>query len=124
MFPLVNRPFIRRSRSSAPSVESSGKKQQQNQGGAMALSIGQQVWIRCKVQPGPFSEEPLVTVSSIEGPLTGFVKSDELKAAGDEHFVRGVVRNIANDHVEVWIRGSFFTTNGLANVPTELAMAG
>ena len=89
----------------------------------MALSIGQQVWIRCKVQPGPFSEEPLVTVDSIEGPLTGFVNNDELKAAGGEDFVRGVVRTVANDHVEVWIRGSFFTTNGLANVPTELALA-
>ena len=89
----------------------------------MALSIGQQVSIRCKVQPGPFSEEPLVTVDSIEGPLTGFVKSDELKIANGEHSVRGVMRKIAKDHIEVWIKGSFFTTNGLANVPMELAMA-
>jgi len=89
----------------------------------MALKIGQQVWIRCNVQPGPFTEEPLVTVETIDGPVTGFVQSDELKARENEHFVRGVVRNLARDHVEVWIRGSFFTTNGLANVPTELAMA-
>jgi hypothetical protein len=89
----------------------------------MALSIGQEVWIRCKVQPGPFSEEPLVTVDSIEGAVTGFVSSDELKNTHGEYSVRGIVRSIAKDHVEVWIRGSFFTTNGLANVPTELAMA-
>ncbi len=86
----------------------------------MALVIGQQVWIRCKVQAGPFSEEPLVTVESIDGPVTGFVNRDELK---EESFVRAVVRNVVSDHVEVWIKGSFFTTNGLANVPRELAMA-
>ncbi len=87
----------------------------------MALTVGQQIWIRCKVQPGPFSDEPLVTIDSTDGPVTGFVKSEELTA--DQSSVRGVVRGIEKDHVEVWIKGSFFTTNGLTNVPTELAMA-
>lgn len=88
----------------------------------MALKIGQQVWIRCTVQPGPFSEEPLVSIETVGGPVTGFVRTEELKS-DDHEFVRGVVRDIADDHVEVWIKGSFFTTNGLANVPRELAMA-
>ncbi len=87
----------------------------------MALEVGQQVWIPCKVQPGPFSDEPLVTVDSIDGPVTGFVQSEELSA--DQTRVRGVVHGIEIDHVEVWIKGSFFTTNGLANVSTDLAMA-
>lgn len=87
----------------------------------MALQVGQQVWIPCKVQPGPFSDEPLVTVESIDGPVTGFVQSEEL--AADHTRVRGIVRGIEKDHVEVWIKGSFFTTNGLTNVPMELAMA-
>lgn len=87
----------------------------------MTLAIGQGVWIDCKVQPGPFSEEPLVTIETIDGPVTGFVKVDELRS--DEKKVRGIVRGIRADHVEVWIKGSFFTTNGLANVSKELAMA-
>lgn len=87
----------------------------------MALMVGQQVWIPCRVQPGPFSDEPLVTIESIDGPVTGFVNSDEL--AGDKEKIRGIIHGIAKDHIEVWIRGSFFTTNGLTNVPTELAMA-
>lgn len=87
----------------------------------MALRVGQQVWIPCKVQPGPFSDEPLVTVDSIDGPVTGFVSVDELTAEPTK--VRGIVRGLERDHVEVWIRGSFFTTNGLTNVPMELAMA-
>ena len=89
----------------------------------MALAIGQKAWIRCKVQPGPFSEEPLVTVDSIDGPVTGFVSSEELKTDQGNQFVRGIVQGVAADHIEVWIRGSFFTTNGLANVPRDLAMA-
>lgn len=87
----------------------------------MALMVGQHAWIACKVQPGPFSDEPLVTIESIDGPVTGFVRSDELSA--DQTKVRGIVRGIEEDHIEVWIRGSFFTTNGLTNVPAGLAMA-
>lgn len=86
----------------------------------MALAVGQQIWIPCKVQPGPFSDEPLVTIDSIDGPVTGFVNRDELK---DNSFVRSIVRDIARDHVEIWIRGSFFTTNGLANISPESARA-
>ena len=89
----------------------------------MALSVGQQVWIRCKVQPGPFSDEPLVTVESLDGPVSGFVSSDELTTVDGESRVRSVVRSIEKDRVEVWIKGSFFTTNGLTNVPREMAMA-
>jgi hypothetical protein len=87
----------------------------------MALMVGQPVWILCSVQPGPFSDEPLITIDSIDGPVTGFVNSEELSP--DQARVRGVVRGIESDRVEVWIRGSFFTTNGLANVPAGLAMA-
>lgn len=89
----------------------------------MALEVGQQVWIPCKVQPGPFSDEPLVTIESIDGPVTGFVNSEELKETANRTTVRGIVRSIEKDYIEVWIRGSFFTTNGLANVPREMAMA-
>jgi len=89
----------------------------------MALIVGQQVWIPCKVQPGPFSEEPLVTFESTDGPVTGFVKSDELKVIGGQTSVRGIVRSIERDYITVWIKVSFFTTNGLANVSAGLAMA-
>lgn len=124
MFWIVNHPFIRAGGRESQSVANHRSLRAINkQGDAMALTIGQQVWIRCKVQPGPFSDEPLVTIESIDGPITGFVKSDELRTTVDQTKVRGIVRNIEKDYIEVWIKGSFFTTNGLANVPTELAMA-
>jgi len=90
----------------------------------MPLTAGQQVWIRCKVQPGPFSEERLVTIASRDGAVSGFVNSDELKTGADgESSVRGIVRSVEKEFVAVWIKGSFFTTNGLTNVSRELAMA-
>jgi hypothetical protein len=89
----------------------------------MALAVGQPVWIRCKVQPGPFSEEPLVTIESIDGPISGFVLSEELKTGVEGDSVRGVVRSIKAKFIEVWIKGSFFTTNGLTNVSREIAIA-
>lgn len=90
----------------------------------MPLSAGQEVSIRCRVQPGPFSDEPLVTVESIEGPISGFVSTDELiEGPGGETRVRATVKKIEGSIVEVWIRGSFFTTNGLTYVPREMALA-
>jgi hypothetical protein len=89
----------------------------------MALQIGQQIRIPCKVQPGPFAEEPLVTFDSIDGPVSGFVRNEELEEVAGQPTIRVVIRAIEKDHLEVWIRGSFFTTNGLANVSTQLAMA-
>jgi hypothetical protein len=89
----------------------------------MALQIGQQVMIPCEVQPGPFSEERLITFHSLDGTVSGFVKSEELEEVHGQPAIRGVVRAVEKDHLEVWIRGAFFTTNGLANVPTEMAMA-
>jgi len=89
----------------------------------MALQVGQQIRIPCTIQPGPFSEEPLISFESIDGPVSGFVNSEELGGVNDHPTIRGIIRAIEKDHLEVWVRGSFFTTNGLANVPTGLAMA-
>lgn len=87
------------------------------------LAVGQEVWIACKVQPGPFSDEPLVTVESIDRSTSGFVRTQELREVQGEWQVRGIVRAVREDAIEVWISGSFFTTNGLTYVPREVATA-
>jgi hypothetical protein len=87
----------------------------------LGLAVGQEIWIRCKIQPGPFSDENLVTIESVNGPISGFIAADELREGPPR--VRGIVHHIMKDSIEVWIRGSFFTTNGLTNVAPELATA-
>ena len=54
----------------------------------MAFKVGDFVGIKCEVQPGPFSEERLVTIETIDGAVLGFVRETELRQVGDEWQVR------------------------------------
>jgi hypothetical protein len=65
----------------------------------------------------------VVTIDTIDGPISGFVREEKLIQLKEQWYVRGVVRDIKKDTVLVWITGSFFTTNGLANVSRHLALA-
>ena len=87
------------------------------------FEAGTQVRIRCDVQPGPFSGEQLVTVETVDGAISGFVRDSELNRIGEQWLVRGIVKAHSEGRLDVWIRGSFLTTNGLAHVQPELAMA-
>jgi hypothetical protein len=89
----------------------------------MTFHAGDFIGVQCDVQPGPFSGERLVTIETVDGEISGFVRETELRQSGDKWQVRGKVRSVHPDSIEVWILGSFFTTNGLASVPRHLAMA-
>lgn len=89
----------------------------------MTYQVGQIVGIECEVKPGPFADEALITVDTVDGAISGFVKRVELRELDQRWQVRGKVQRVAKDELEVWILGSFFTTNGIANVPVHLAMA-
>jgi hypothetical protein len=88
------------------------------------LTVGQEIWVSCTVQPGPFTDEPLVTVNTLDGPISGFVESGELRIeSNDSARIRAKVHRETDEFIEVWIRGLFFTTNGLAQVAPESALA-
>lgn len=87
------------------------------------FKVGDFVAIGCDVQPGPFEGERLVTIETVEGAISGFVRESELRQKGSGWQIRGKVRSASPQVIEVWILGSFFTTNGIANVPAHLAMA-
>ena len=87
------------------------------------IAVGKEVRVPCKVQPGPFSQEHVVTLDTVDGPISGFVRQENLVQLKSQWYVRGIVREMKKDVILVWIRGSFFTTNGLANVPRHLAQA-
>jgi hypothetical protein len=53
------------------------------------VTVGQEIWIRCTIQPGPFSDENLVTIESVNGPVSGFIMADELREGPPR--VRGIV---------------------------------
>jgi len=89
----------------------------------MELKKGIAVGILCKVTPGPFAGERLITLESISGPLSGFVRDSELEQRGDQWHVRAIVESVVDDTISVWIRGSFFTTNGMATISRKFALA-
>ncbi len=78
------------------------------------FKVGDYVAIGCDVQPGPFEGERLVTIDAIDGAISGFVRESELRKQENGWQIRGKVRNISSEAIEVWILGSFFTTNGIA----------
>ena len=88
------------------------------------FELGTLIGVKCEVQPGPFSDELLISVETMEGPISGFVRRSELREEKNGNWsVRGTILSVESDSIKVRIRGSFFTTNGLASVPRHLAIA-
>ena len=87
------------------------------------ISIGSRIKIPCEVKPGPFSEERLVSFDTLDGVISGFVRDKELTQSGDEWYISGVIRKVESEHLIVMVRGSFFTTNGIASISKSLAYA-
>jgi hypothetical protein len=86
------------------------------------FSTGQAVEISCEVRPGPFPGEFLVAFETADGPVSGFVREENLKRTGDsDGYVFAIVREVSADTITVMVRGSFFTTNGLAHLRREWA---
>jgi hypothetical protein len=89
----------------------------------MTFKPGDIVAIQCEVRPGPFSDELLVSIDTVNGPISGFVHASELRTEEPQAYVRGRVKQTLGDIIEVWIRGEFSTTAGLASVPSHRAIA-
>ncbi len=86
------------------------------------LEAGLKVGIPCDVKPGAFPDEYLVTIESLSGPVSGFVgRASVFGVKDDSGYLKGRVHEVTADTVTVWIRGSFFTTTGLADLSYEWA---
>ena len=87
------------------------------------MKVGDVIGIQCDIRPGPFSGERMITFDTVDGPISGFVREADLKEIGQQWYVRAVIQAIKDDILEVRVRGSFFTTNGIASVQRRYAMA-
>ena len=84
---------------------------------------GQEILIPANVRNGPFPGEFLVTFESTRGPVSGFVDSALVVEREGKDYLRATVQETSSDAVTVWVRGSFFNTNGLAQLPIEAGLA-
>ena len=87
------------------------------------MKVGDIIGVECRIQPGPFSGECLVSFDTVDGPISGFVREADLKKIDRQWYIRAVILGIRDDVLEVRVKGSFFTTNGLAHVERRFAMA-
>lgn len=75
------------------------------------FSEGDLVIVPCQIQEGPFADEKLVTVETVKGEISGFVKLNNLKIGKkrESGFIKGVVFASTADAITVQLYGSFFT---------------
>ena len=80
------------------------------------LERGQVIGVPCRVFPGAFPHEAMVIIETMTGEVSGFVRRDELTRIEDDHgYVRARIVNVSEDTISVLLKGSFFTTTGLAH---------
>ena len=49
------------------------------------------IGVQCQVKPGPFSGERMIAFDTVYGPVSGFVRDNELRKEADHWLVRAVV---------------------------------
>jgi hypothetical protein len=79
---------------------------------------GETVLVPTNVKAGAFPGERLVTVSTSAGPVSGFAKADAIVNRGTEQYLVAEVKNVSAQTLTVKLTGSFFTTTGLADIPS------
>lgn len=83
---------------------------------------GQVIRIPVEVQKGAFPTEYLITFEAADRPVSGFVPKDSVEdVRGETGYIRGVIRDVSADIITVMVRGSFFTTTGLAQLKRDWA---
>jgi hypothetical protein len=87
------------------------------------LKPGDQIEIQCDIGPGAFPTEILVTFETADGPVSGFIRKENVirKDRGDVGYIRGTVQEVEEDIITVLVKGSFFTTTGIAALKRDWA---
>lgn len=82
----------------------------------MTPTVGEIILVPVSAERGPFSEECLISFNSIDGPISGFIRADQIVRRDSRSFIRARVLEVAKDSISVQLHGSFFTTTGLAHI--------
>ena len=81
-----------------------------------SIKVGDLIGIPCQVSEGPFEDEQLVEFDTMDGKVSGFTTSSNVSEINSQMCIRAEVVSVERDHLVVMVEGSFFSTNGLANV--------
>ena len=79
------------------------------------IQSGEEVRIPCTATQGAFEDERLVSIETIEGPIAGFIDAGEVRVAENGGtYVCGIIQRVNGEQIVIKLRGSFFTTTGIA----------
>ena len=80
------------------------------------VNKGDTLFIPVNAGNGAFVGECLITIDTIEGPISGFINSDQVINRDGHRVVPARVLEIDSDRLTIRLHGSFFTTTGLAHI--------
>ena len=83
------------------------------------VSPGDRIFVPVSVEKGAFPRESLITFDTKEGPVSGFIRSEQIVQRKGASFVQAEVLKVAQDAIAVRFDGSFFTTTGLAYISPQ-----
>ena len=90
----------------------------------MTFKPGQIINIPCTVSTGAFTGEVFITIESDRESISGFVPREYLSRIDGEYgLIPATIQDVSKNELTVTIRGSFFTTTGLAYLSQEWAQS-
>lgn len=81
-----------------------------------SIKVGGVIGIPCQVSDGPFEDEILVEFDTMDGKISGFTLRENVREINSRVYIKAQVLSVKTDYLVVMAEGSFFSTNGLANV--------
>ena len=84
--------------------------------------VGDLIGILCQVGDGPFEGEISVEFETMDGKVSGFTIQENVREVDSRMYIKAEVVSVEPDHLVVMVEGSFFSTNGLANVGLDQSL--
>jgi hypothetical protein len=88
----------------------------------MSPRLGEKVLVPTSVKAGAFPGEKLISVNTEGGVVSGFAKADAIVERGNGQYILAEVKNVTSKILTVKLAGSFFTTTGLADIPSSTVL--
>jgi hypothetical protein len=82
------------------------------------LEPGEKVLVPTNVAEGAFPGESLVTVETKTGPVSGFASTENIVHKHGDSYLMAEVEGVSENILTVRLFGHFFTTTGLAYIPS------
>jgi len=85
----------------------------------MVLKNGDRIFIPVTADRGAFAGECLITLYTLDGPVSGFIRTEQVRQKDGQKYIVAEVVSVGADRIDVKLHGSFFTTTGLAHLSNK-----